>query len=104
MTQIVKGSEIRDVLIGSEGRWFTVCFRKRTTGELREMNARTGVARYVKGVGMAYDAKSKNLLTVWEPQAGEKADAYRMINLDAVVWAKVDGALYTVDNEIQKTS
>jgi hypothetical protein len=98
MSNMVKGSEIREVLLSSEGRWFTACFMKRTTGELREMTCRTGVAKYVKGIGMAYDAKSKNLLTVWEPIAGKADDAYRSINLDAVVWAKVDGKLYTVDN------
>jgi hypothetical protein len=62
------------------------------------MTARTGVAKYTKGIGMSYDAKAKNLLTVWEPQAGQAADAYRSVNLDSVVWAKVDGTLYTVDN------
>jgi hypothetical protein len=62
-------------------RIFSVTFIKRTTGEIRRMNAMRGVRKGVKGVGLNYDAPEKNLLTVYDM----KKQGFRSINLDSVL-------------------
>lgn len=49
-----------------DGRFFSVTFRKRTTGEVRKMVCRIGVKRYLAGGESAYDFRRKNLLPVWD--------------------------------------
>ena len=41
-----------DLIRGSNGKIFNVTFIKRTTGEVRKMNARLGVSKYVTGEGL----------------------------------------------------
>jgi hypothetical protein len=67
------------------GRIFTVCFRKRTNGEIRVMTCRRGVRKGLTGKGMSYDPLSKALLTVWDVQKG----AYRHVNLSDLIWLKM---------------
>jgi len=62
-------------------RIFSVTFIKRTTGEVRKMNAMRGVRKGVKGVGLNYDAPKKNLLTVYDM----KKKGFRHINLNDVL-------------------
>jgi len=62
----------------------TVTFVKRHTGELRRMNCRLGVTRYLKGTGPAYDASAHKLLTVFDMQK----KAYRSIPVENVVEVK----------------
>lgn len=62
----------------AQGQIFTVEFVKRTTGELRTMNCRTGVKKHLAGGEAAYDARSKGLLFVYDlDKAG-----YRSVNLE----------------------
>jgi hypothetical protein len=87
----------REVILSSEGRWFEADFIKRTDGTERHGTFRTGVKKYVKGVGLSYNPKAHDLLGVWEAgnKAGDKeADAYRMVNLRGVYRLKVDGVEY----------
>lgn len=44
--------------------FFRVVFRKRSTGERREMVCRLGVGRGISGREMSYDPVEKGLLTV----------------------------------------
>jgi hypothetical protein len=72
-------------------RIFSVTFIKRTTGEIRKMNAMRGVRKGVKGVGLNYDAPEKNLLTVYDV----KKQGFRSINLDSVLEFKANKQLFT---------
>jgi hypothetical protein len=72
-------------------RIFSVTFIKRTTGEVRKMNAMRGVRKGVKGVGLNYDAPEKNLLTVYDM----KNQGFRSINLDSVLEFKANKQLFT---------
>lgn len=57
-------------------------------GSLREMVARLGVTKGVKGVGRSYDEIKKfNLLTVWDVQK----KAFRRIQLGTIKKVKVRG-------------
>ena len=89
-TQIIRRSEARRILQESGGRFFSTTFIKRTTDEPRHMVCLLGVKKYVKGVGMAFDPEDYNLMTVFDIQ---KRD-YRMICLDEILEAKVNGQRY----------
>ena len=62
-------------------RIFSVTFIKRSTGEVRKMNARRDVRKGVKGVGLAFEPSEKNLLTVYDM----KKKGFRHINLNEVL-------------------
>jgi len=76
-----------DVIRKSKGKFFTVVFTKRTTGEVRKMNCRTGVSKGVTGIGKAYDPEEKGLVTVWDTQAKN----FRSINLEGIITVTSQG-------------
>jgi hypothetical protein len=100
----------------AKGQLFTVDFVKRGDGTIRTMNCRRGVKKGVKGVGQPYDAKSKNLLTVFDLQKldpsashnkGKSVEemekgAFRNINLDALVGLRMGGKSYDWIHSAQK--
>lgn len=106
---------ISDILIPLTNEIFIVKFIKRTTGEIRTMRCRKGVKKYVSGVGAAYDAKSKGLLTVWDmdkmteytksgmtkEEAGPKC--YRSIPLEMILEISVNGEIHKIQDPILKT-
>ena len=103
MGQVVKLSgqakvDFADRLISTaEGRFFGATFVKKD-GTERSGQFRTGVAKFTKGVGMAYNPKDYGLRGVWE--ANNKAgcteeQAYRNINLATLKLLKVNGEEYT---------
>ncbi len=69
------------------GTIFRCDFIKRTNGEYRKMVARRGVTKGVKGVGMAYNPRAKQLLGVWDMQK----QAFRMIPYDNIILLKAKG-------------
>ena len=77
--------ELQKIL--DSGRIATVTFRKRTTGEVRVMNCRSGVKKHLKGTSPRYNAASKNLITVFDMQKGQ----YRSINCDSIISVKAGG-------------
>lgn len=76
--------------VGKDGKIFTVKFIKRTIGEERILNCRLGVYKYVRGIGMSYDPKSKGLITVFDMQK----NGYRMIATESVEWVHGNGKTY----------
>jgi hypothetical protein len=73
---------------------FTVEFVK-LNGEVRKMTARLGVTKHLKGGSLGYDAKSKNLLSVFDMVKKQ----YRMINFDSIIYLKVDVVIYENDGK-----
>lgn len=73
-------AKVEELLRSTGGRIFTVVFQKRTTGEMRVMNARLGVQKHLKGGTQAYDPAERKLLTVFDMQK----KGYRMIDLNSV--------------------
>jgi hypothetical protein len=76
-----------EILAGSRGRFLTIEFTKRTTGEHRTMTCRTGVTKHLKGGAKAYDAKALGLAVVWDTKSKE----YRSIPTDAITAVKFGG-------------
>ena len=69
-----------DMIRGSKGKVFTVTFTKRTNGDVRKMNARLGVSKYVTGEGLKFDPKAYALIPVFEMPKQQ----YRMVNLEGL--------------------
>ena len=70
MVQIkkIKQSEAMNMISNSKGRYLSVKFNKRSTGEPRTISGRIGVKKNVKGVGLSYNLKEKGLWTIWDNQ------------------------------------
>jgi len=76
----------------AKGKIFTITFVKRSTGEVRTMNCRTGVSKDVKGVGLNYSRKQHNLFGVFDMQKQQ----HRSVNLDSLITLAIGGELYTI--------
>jgi len=99
MYQPISKADAVNKMSKSKGQIFTVHFYKRSNGELRKMNCRTGVGKAVKGVGLNYSRKDHNLFGVFDMQKGE----HRSVNLDAMVSLAIDGELYSIDIDWTKS-
>lgn len=72
---------------GTEGKFFSVEFTKRSDGSLRTMLARTGVKAHLKGGEAAYSFAEKGLISVYDL----KAAGYRAVPVEGIVRIKIDG-------------
>ena len=88
----VSRDELIQKIKDTKGAFFTVTFVKRTDGTTRTMNARFGVKKYLKGGELPYDPIAKGLLPVFDMQK----NAYRMINTDTLIGAKIGNEQYIV--------
>ena len=64
----------------NDGKIFTVIFIKRTNDEERFMQARTGVKKGVKGVGLKFDPSKYNLIPVYDI----RKRAFRFISCERI--------------------
>ena len=85
----------------NSGKIFTAQFIKKD-GSIRIINARTGVKKGNKGIGLSFDPIAKNLLPVVDLQLLKKVEdinkAKRFINLSTVVWVQISGVKYWVSD------
>lgn len=80
-------AHLRSLVYGTHGRFFSIAFVKRTTGETRHMLCRVGVTKGVTGAGKPYEDKDYNLVTVYDVQK----KAFRSVDLETIVDIKVNG-------------
>ena len=82
-TQVIENPQESaiDVIRKSKGKFITVEFIKRTTGEVRRMNCRTGVTKGVTGIGKPFNDSDKGLVTVWDA----KISQFRSIPLENII-------------------
>ena len=90
--QPITRDEVREIVSNTNGQFFNVEFKKRTTGELRNMTARVGVSKYITGEGLKYNAKEKDLLPVYDMIA----KGYRMVSIDGITQLRANGETYIV--------
>jgi hypothetical protein len=93
----------------AQGSIFTATFTKRTTGEVRTINARLNVKRGQVGGTLGYDPKAHALISVYDVENAKRMKAlgmgdeeaakksYRMIAADALISLTVGGTAYTVE-------
>ena len=70
----------------SNKKIFSVTFVKRTTKEVRKMNAMRGVRKGVKGAGHSFNPSEKGLLCVYDMQIKD----FRFVNLNDVISFKAN--------------
>lgn len=85
-------SKAKNMMENSKGKFFTVCFIKKTDGTYREMNARIGVSVGVNGTGRSFKPSDYDLLGVYDMQK----HAHRMVNLRGMVALRLGGNAYKV--------
>jgi len=86
----VEASEVIKNL--EDGKFFTVVFTKRTTGEERVMNCRQRVKKFLKGGEAKYSFSEKKLVSVFDVQKNE----YRCFPLDALKEIRSGGEVFQV--------
>ena len=69
-----------------KGNFFRACFVKKD-GTFREMTARFGVKKYLKGGELGYNPEELNYIIVFDVEKKE----YRTINLDKLVYLRYNG-------------
>ena len=82
-----------EMIRGSKGRVFGVTFIKRTTGEVRTMQARLGVKKGVTGEGLKFNPKDYALIPVNEMPMQQ----FRMVNLEGLTNLSIEGKKYEVE-------
>lgn len=92
MEKVIGREEVKDILSKAGSEIFGVSFIKRTTGEIRHMNARRGVVKYLRGGVPAYNFGEKNLLPVYDMVK----KGYRVIPLESVLEIRIGGDVYLV--------
>ena len=78
------------------GLFFSVEFIKRSTGELRKMVCRGGVAKHLKGGELNYDRAEKALIGVWDATVTDPTKAYRNISIEGIQMLKANKMEYLV--------
>ena len=81
--------QLRTFFQNLNGKIFSVTFTKKD-GTIREMTARLGVKKHLKGGELGFCPVEKGLLPVFDMQK----QAYRMINLKTISQIKADGVIY----------
>lgn len=85
-------AEAIQAIYASGGEIFTVEFVKRSTGEVRKMNARLGVTKHLKGGDLKYDPKEHALITVFDMQK----KGYRSIATEGITKLTLGGETHDV--------
>ena len=97
--RFMKPTDVIDAFKKADGSLVSITFIKRTTGEVRKMLARTGVRKGVKGVGLKFNPRNKNLIGVYDfdkvREGADPSKCYRFVPIDAVISMKVRGKTYT---------
>jgi hypothetical protein len=96
--QTITRDQARRLIAKSNGRFFTVMFTKRTDNAIRTMTCRTGVKKNLKGGEPAYDFTAKNLIPVYDTQAGKKEGdtGYRCIPVEGIHTVSINGKDFRV--------
>lgn len=81
-----------------KGQFFSVLFEKRTNGEIRKMQCRTGVHKHLKGGELKYSPNEKGLITVWSPDSagkhGQNDVGYRAVPIYAITEIHASGKVW----------
>ena len=85
-------AKVHQFLRSLNGKFFTVEFTKRSTGEVRIMRATTNYESKLAGGDLGYDANEKALIPVWDLEK----KAFRSIPTDAVIRIVALGNTYEV--------
>lgn len=77
---------IQDFKTEVKGNFFRACFLKKD-GTIREMTARFGVKKHLKGGELTYNPEDFNYIVVFDVEK----EAYRTINMDKLIFLRYNG-------------
>ena len=83
--------------LAATGQFCTVTFIKEN-GEIRTINGRTGVKKYIKGTGERSKETQAKYLLVWTRNGSRRFDAPRNIARDRIISIKAHGVLAKKNN------
>lgn len=69
-----------------KGNFFRACFVKKD-GTIREMTARFGVKKHLKGGELSYNPESRGYIVVFDVEKEE----YRTINMEKLIYLRYNG-------------
>ncbi|MAH47140.1 hypothetical protein CMI37_15035 [Candidatus Pacearchaeota archaeon] len=87
---IISKEQAKDIIYNQRGKIFGATFIKKD-GSIRDMNCRTGVAKYLKGGHKLYNYG--NLICVFDL----KNKGYRTINIDTLRSLRIKGDTFYVE-------
>jgi hypothetical protein len=90
--QEINEKEVKKIIESVKGQFFSVEFRKRTDGTIRQMNCRVGVTKFLKGGERAYEFEDYGLVGVYDVKSG----GYRCFGLESLISIKADGQEFLV--------
>jgi hypothetical protein len=85
-------SQAADILRSSGGRFVSLAFIKRSTGQERRMLCRLGVRRYLKGGTLAFSPDDHGLMVVWSVHD----QGYRSVPVNSITAIRHKGIWHTV--------
>ena len=91
-TQVITRADAVLRMLDTKGKFFSVTFTKRTTGEKREMTCRLKVTKHLKGGKRKYNPFQKGLITVFDMAK----ESYRNINVNTVEKVVIGGQEFVV--------
>lgn len=77
-------------MLATTGQFCTVTFIT-SKGEIRTINGRTGVLKYIKGTGKRSVATNNKYLLIWTRNGSARFDAPRNVNRNSIVSIKAHG-------------
>lgn len=91
---------MQEIIDRNAGRFISVRFVKKSTGEVRQMTFRTNVKKGIKGTGLSFNPQEKQLKPVYDVKEAQKthdpSQSWRMVPLDngRIIEVKAGGKRY----------
>lgn len=92
--KFISAADAVNIINSQGGKFHSVTFVKKN-GDLRLMNCRKGVTKYLKGGTLKYNRADKGLIGTYDV----RAKGYRSINVNTIVSIRANGMEYHVRNE-----
>ena len=97
MAITINKAQAKNLIVNSNGGFFTVTFIKRTTGEVRTMNCTSNYKKLLKGGQAKYNALERDLVVVMDVAKHKKGEsAIRSIPLDSLLKLSISNEEYLV--------
>ena len=84
--------------LAASGQFCTVEFITKS-GEIRKLNGRANVRKYIKGTGKRSDATAEKYLLIWTRKDSRKFDAARNVDRSRIVSIKAHGVTMEMNND-----
>ena len=84
--------------LAATGQFCTVEFITKS-GEVRKINGRANVRKYIKGTGKRSDDTAEKYLLIWTRKDSRKFDAARNVDRSRIVSIKAHGVTMQMNND-----